>query len=1529
MKKFRGSLTIIAVFFAGLLIWANVAAQSTTLISDVQLDKNSVPTFEKIEWTFNINKEFANPYYYYDPSDTRANNPKNMTWVGEDGVSVDLNITQPNGTQIKVPAFIYEDYSMKEVGGIAVLGRKSNPVWKARFAAPQSGTYNWYISVQDKNGTFKYPNTGTNSFIATSSNNKGFIKVSEKDSRFMNFSNTGEAFIGVGSSGSVWASDSSLSFDYEDKFKEMNANGINLLRIWDQSDFSLSVEGANPVWNEATTMSGPAKGVNVGEATAKDGLRSANPTTNQWYQRILVSQVNTPHTLKAWVKGSARVSLRSVSSNATIGNILAETQAANSTDWTQVSLSYTPTTDLLAVYLSGSGSVDVVEFGPKSGDNIAYNILSDHNFERHFSKDNPNNDPNSNPSLARPLGNYFNQWSSFHLDKIISDAKAYQVYLQLCSCSGPWFTWPANPESPNEANYSDEWWLKSWQRNFRYRVARWGYSTSIMAWEKKNEHGHITPGSAAYTFYQKYGAFQKAIDPYKHLRTTSQGSQSVSPAFWSDSFFDIANYHDYAMSSRYPAELYGDISNFIYRFAWCLREFNNCKDPALGIGDGTQWSSAPKPWIWGEIGAGMVDWNSPPSDMVSKGEGGSRYIHNVGWAGLFSPLGTTPLDWTLINFSDDISKQAYFSSRKSLNNFFKDVSYDAEKFIYTMTQADKPTWLTAPITQSSDSKIRVYGMISQSKQKVYAWIQHRDHEWSKVSNPLSAISGSVTFPGIENGTYKVEYWNTRTGTIESSVNLTVSNNSLTLQINNLSKDIAIKAINSNTPAATPSQTSNPSQNPTSQPSPAVGNGDTNGDSKVDQNDLWTVIRSWSAILSNSVDQFKDGVINSLDISVVINKIRTTSTPAPATPSATAIATTAATPGSTNPPTNASTEWNQHGANAQRTSYVNVNIPHPWRWKWSWNGPSSNGSVVAGKTSLPRNVQAVTGDGRVYIGAGDRGVIALNIQSGNQDWTVVPGGSINSTVAYDATSKSVYAVSTNGYLYKLNAATGQTTGSYNGNGSSTLPLPPLLTDSSVVFSMGTKVFSINKNDMSVNWSYNANNEVHTPPTYSATRNRIIIGTADLYVHAINNSNGAQAWRTKPTVRQTGASQTELSRGWPVVADKTGLVLIKYRLDWDTLWTWSPWPTTNAQIRANLIGRPDQIAMFALNLDNGSVPFNSNIGHGGYGDGNYMPMGPQPVVKDLGTTETVYMSVRGDSVYDGRWDSHFGEVVIDNSVPGYQPGDIRFIEYGTFGWNRHGSNYGNVAATPTDEQPNLSMAGNYLLGGHWMNAYSMVIEDRSAQYGTYSNPIRSAPAPHITASTNQSVSGCTLSTTHYCNRVVQDEDIRTFPDNGFYIYYNQGRIYDQYWTGYAGWSASGNTMLFRSSDGAIIALESGTPTASNSLNEQLRVAGVETKQTKSPTTVIGVDDAEKYVGAHATVRGTLKEVFNNKKAVYLTFHKPHNGKFVIKIEKSNWKEFNTAPEKLFKANQSVEVSGEIEWYQGGPVIYLENPSQIRTF
>jgi hypothetical protein len=96
------------------------------------------------------------------------------------------------------------------------------------------------------------------------------------------------------------------------------------------------------------------------------------------------------------------------------------------------------------------------------------------------------------------------------------------------------------------------------------------------------------------------------------------------------------NYHDYMMPNHYPAALTNDEANFVSKFSWCLGT-NGQLCSGLGMGDGTSWTGANKPWIWGEIDVGTSTWNQV-NPAAQSGEGRLRFLHNSTWAGMCSAL---------------------------------------------------------------------------------------------------------------------------------------------------------------------------------------------------------------------------------------------------------------------------------------------------------------------------------------------------------------------------------------------------------------------------------------------------------------------------------------------------------------------------------------------------------------------------------------------------------------------------------------------------------------------------------------------------------------------------------------------------------------------------------------------------------------------------------------------------------------------------------------------------------------------------
>jgi len=653
----------------------------------------------------------------------------------------------------------------------------------------------------------------------------------------------------------------------------------------------------------------------------------------------------------------------------------------------------------------------------------------------------------------------------------------------------------------------------------------------------------------------------------------------------------------------------------------------------------------------------------------------------------------------------------------------------------------------------------------------------------------------------------------------------------------------------------------------------------------------------------------------------------------------------------------SQEWTQHGHDARRTGYTPQYVPTPWRWRWSWNGPNASGGIAAGHHTLPRNVQPITGGGYVFIADGANGVRVLSKTDGTVVRTISPGGNCNATPAYDPSSGMLYIPSSNGNLYKVNPANGTVVGSYNA-GSAIVGAPCLITGR-VFVSAGNHVRAVNTADMSPAWSYDAGSPLRTPPSYSPSRDCVVAGSYDLYVHAVNNgtaSPGSRKWRVKPTVCDpsddpNSSYDNNLATfmwNWPVVAEVHGLVLVKTQIDKYSMWRWSPWPSDNAQMRANLQNVPTDQVLFAIDLDDGSVPFICNVGHGGWGDGDIMPMGPAPVVKRLDDGgEVVYAVVRGIGP-DGNWDSQFGEMVLDSTtVSGYLAGYVRFIQYGNLygrglGWP---SPYNNCDFPPSDEQPFISVSSNIVFGGHWALGIGARITDRSASRGTPSNPIRSEPIPHFVTSTNQNGGVPSFSASHYSNTgFAHQPDWRAVP-YGFYIYWDQGNVYDAYWSYYACWVVSEDVILYRSCDSAVICLENGNPMARTQddawwsyaahgdgiADETHLVETLNPGAKERPATgpaVIPFEEAADHIGEEKTVVGEIRSICNNGKAVYLGFRNPHHGVLVVRIMKPHWDAFPQPPDRWYRVGDVIQVTGRIQWYQNDPVIYVTEPGQIRV-
>jgi hypothetical protein len=643
------------------------------------------------------------------------------------------------------------------------------------------------------------------------------------------------------------------------------------------------------------------------------------------------------------------------------------------------------------------------------------------------------------------------------------------------------------------------------------------------------------------------------------------------------------------------------------------------------------------------------------------------------------------------------------------------------------------------------------------------------------------------------------------------------------------------------------------------------------------------------------------------------------------------------------PAAASGEWTQFGQNSQRTGFTSQEVATPWKYKWQWNGAGADGKKQAGHLSSPNLVQPVTGGGRVYTVAADT-VFALNKNNGSVFWQKTSIGTLSSTPVYD--NEFLYVASGNNLVYKLNAYDGSVVSSFTAPVGFTLA--PLLAGNNIyAVSTAGVLYKLDKNSMAKVWEYAGGSQSATPPAYSPSKNAVIYLTQDLYVHAVNNTDGTRKWRVKPTTRtyqsgNPGATGAQAEEGWPVIAEQHGIVFVRYRLDWETLWTWNPYPTTNAQIRTNLQSNPGVQALYALKMDDGTQAFVPAVGNAGPGDGGRLPMGTQPVVKVVNGKEVAYVIWRngltcaGGGWCDGREDATMGEMVLDNTtVSGYQAGDMRFVQYEDI---------------QTDEAMAVTMSGDIIFHSHWLINAAKRITDRTDTKGaTFTSPIVTSNAPYVIwrqvycPPTNQNcnpiiypggsgftygTSNCPFNaTTRYCSAGLSAYgDQRGYPA-GFYEYHNDINSGSDPFT-----IVSDGLVLVKTNDGAIMALENGSPTAMSIgqrlaalfKREERSVLG-EQRVTPDP---IPYTEAGKYVNQKITVEGTIESAVNNlPKAIYLGFREPHDGALLIRVFNKDISKFDYDLMNL--KGKRVRISGFVTMYWPDlidPEIIVTDPNQI---
>lgn len=513
-------------------------------------------------------------------------------------------------------------------------------------------------------------------------------------------------------------------------------------------------------------------------------------------------------------------------------------------------------------------------------------------------------------------------------------------------------------------------------------------------------------------------------------------------------------------------------------------------------------------------------------------------------------------------------------------------------------------------------------------------------------------------------------------------------------------------------------------------------------------------------------------------------------------------------------------WKQLGADPQRTGYVPNQLSDTWQLKWIWNGPEGNGDAgpAPDHLRLPKGVQPIVGDGRLYVGHRDGTVRAISEETGQQVWVATLGGEVRGTGAYDSTLNSVYVGSTNGTFYRLSASDGSIQ-AQSSLGGRVIMSPLLVGDILYIGSTNGQFYALDKTSLAVRWSREIGSALWASPAYSQRRDLVIIQAepsdpsnpdSPARVLALRVSDGEQQWmrevnadvdlnRPPSYPRDPDREMTAFADTYPVISDANDVVIIRSYLIWDK-WPLpgETAPATVAEIRSFLERNPALQSFFVLNLSDGLPRYAAPVMVGAIGNGgDFESTPPQVVLKPMEDgTEVAYVIWRSRQSCtpvncSNRDDNTFGEMNL-------QTGDIRFIE--------DHKNAGSIRLHSDEESP-IAMAGDTLLYAHWMMLGAIRITDRSPGLGaSYDNPIQTVALPPALNTMATGACSGRNSASRFCSQARQTPCDGFQVNPGFYLYYSDECIYDKYWTTPVRSAVvSNNTIYWKSVDGAIMAFQ----------------------------------------------------------------------------------------------------------------------------
>jgi hypothetical protein len=814
---------------------------------------NKVPRYEKLELTFQLETVASNLYW---PFDDLA--PAGITPGA--GVTVNALFTPDNWkTVYSQPAFYYQDFQHQTKSGRDWIYPTNNFFWKARFSPHQVGTWQYKITAKDAagiaesaTGTFEVTSSQNHGFIQVSQQDPRYFEYN--DGRYftglgynLNYRNLDwvspvlanqDNFQTMSANGiklvRTWLTHWSIFGSAWSPWKSHNP-----AHQTQEPDSRLRHDATRPFYlspGDPGAIAVPESEVFLwlanDETVFGDGYQwdFAPCMTIGWESPSLPVKQNTNYRIRVRFKeqnlSGPKVSGQPFGFTVKIGGWLwddnDETRRCyHPNAGTVLAASYSDTANWSHYPDPEHSGWEILEgnFNSGASDFISQLYLAIENassgnvFVDYVWLEEDFGTGQFGPNLFyKPwmsFHQYIDQRNAFAFDEALSLAEQYEVFLKLVVMEKQDYVLnihefdgslsPYLPgENPQLLFYGNgrestgktkvRWLEEAW---WQYLQARWGYSPNIHSWELLNEGppGDVRHSILADEFgkYMHCRAFDQPVNgdctydhPNDHMITTS---------FWGGFPYDFLN----NTSGQYPDIDYADehlyasqSSDFdAAQFSYDLSMLRG----AYKMSDGTQNpNSVGKPVMRGETG-----WLASSTDHFAQNDSNGLWLHNLIWAGL-NPGGVIESYWV----GGPTQPHIYRSGSHDHRSMFK--TFD--NFIGNIPLNNGNYRDAAPAV--STGNLRAWGQKDLSNECAHLWIQNKNNTWKNVVDGVSIqpVSGTVSVSGFQPGqNYTLQRWDTfqpdpAQQIIQTNVVAADGSGAISIGINNLQSDIAIKIISS-------------------------------------------------------------------------------------------------------------------------------------------------------------------------------------------------------------------------------------------------------------------------------------------------------------------------------------------------------------------------------------------------------------------------------------------------------------------------------------------------------------------------------------------------------------------------------------------------------------------------------------------------------------------------------------------------------------------------------------------------------------